>query len=174
MFEKNQAFYEAGMDLRSLGRESEAFVVLNHYLDICEAIDEGSGNLVDHSDLIATDFPSSVPIPAELHLKSEANLHEEIREWVLAISMDQRIDQTLPTDDRNLFESSLADSDQPCVISGYPIVGRQPVIFQRSHRMANRDAWSRMTVAAKMEPQSDVPEVLQFIEKWCGPANFIS
>lgn len=43
----DKGFYEAGMDLRTLGRESEAFVLLNHYLDVCEAIEEGSGDLVD-------------------------------------------------------------------------------------------------------------------------------
>ncbi|EAT43404.1 AAEL005155-PA [Aedes aegypti] len=170
----DKGYYEAGMDLRGLGRESEAFVILNHYLDVCEAIEEGSGNLVDHSDLSCTDFPSSVPIPAELHLKNELNLHEEIREWVLAVSMDQKVDQVLPTDDRNLFESSLGISDQACLVSGYPVMGRQPVVFQRTHRLANRDAWSKLTVAARMAPQTDIPNVIEFIEKWCGPANFLS
>lgn len=66
----DKGFYEAGMDLRQAGREAEAFVMLNHYLDVCEAIEEGSGNLVDHSDLAATDFPSSVPLPEDIHLKT--------------------------------------------------------------------------------------------------------
>ncbi|EAL39797.1 AGAP005330-PA [Anopheles gambiae str. PEST] len=170
----DKGYYEAGMDLRGLGRESEAFVILNHYLDVCEAIEEGSGNLVDHSDLSSTDFPSSVPIPAELHLKNELQLHEEIREWVLAVSMDQKVDQALPTDDRNMYEASLGLSDQPCLVSGYPVMGRQPVVFQRTHRLANRDAWSKLTVAARMAPQTDIPGVIDFIEKWCGPANFLS
>lgn len=89
----DKGFYEAGIDLRNAGREAEAFVMLNHYLDVCEAIEEGSGHLVDHSDLAATDFPSSVPLPEDLHLKNDPNLHEEVREWVLAISMDQQVDQ---------------------------------------------------------------------------------
>lgn len=172
----DKGFYEAGMDLRSMGRESEAFVILNHYLDICEAIDEGTGTLVDHSDLTATDFPSSVPIPEELHLKNELKLHEEVREWVLAISMDQKVDQTLPMDDRNLYESSLGISDQPCVITGYPVMGRQPISFQRSSRLCNRDAWSKIIVSAKISQQSGggVSDVIEFVEKWLGPANFVS
>lgn len=89
----DKGFYEAGMDLRNAGREAEAFVMLNHYLDVCEAIEEGSGNLVDHSDLTSTDFPSSVPLPEEIHLKNDPDLHEEVREWVLAVSMDQQVDQ---------------------------------------------------------------------------------
>lgn len=89
----DKGYYEAGIDLRSQGRESEAFVFLNHYLDICEAIEEGEAQLVDHSDLTQTDFPASFPLPAELYLKDEPRIHDDIREWVLAISMDQKIDQ---------------------------------------------------------------------------------
>lgn len=170
----DKAFFEAGMDLRNAGRDSEAFVLLNHYLDVCEAIDEGTGALIDHSDLAATDFPASVPIPEELHLKNELQLHEEAREWVLAISMDQKVDQTLPVDERNLYESSLGLSDQPCVVSGHPVTGRQPVTFQRSHRSSNRDAWSKLVVSAKMSPQTDVPEAIEFMEKWLGAANYVA
>lgn len=89
----DKGFFEAGMDLRSVGRESEAFIFINHYLDVCEAIEENSGMLVDHSDLTVTDFPSSVPIPESMHLTNDPQLHEEIREWILAVSMDQKIDQ---------------------------------------------------------------------------------
>ncbi|XP_055373567.1 intraflagellar transport protein 172 homolog [Condylostylus longicornis] len=169
----DKGFYEAGMDLRSVGREPEAFVILNHYLDVCEAIEDGSGNLVDHSDLATTDFPSSVPIPENLHLRNETNLHEEAREWILAVSMDQRVDQNLPTDGRNLFESSLGLSDLECIVTGYPVTGRQPILFQKSKKQANRDAWSKLTVAAKMNPTSNIPDVIEFIEKWCGSANFL-
>lgn len=89
----DKAFFEAGMDLRSMNRDSEAFVILNHYLDVCDAIDVGSGHLIDHSDFTCTDFPSSVPIPERMHLHNDLKLHEEIREWILAISMDQKVNQ---------------------------------------------------------------------------------
>lgn len=167
----DKGFYEAGMDLRSIGRESEAFILINHYLDVCEAIEEDSGMLVDHSDLTVTDFPSSVPIPEVMHLANEPNRHEEIREWILAVSMDQKIDQVLPTDNRNMYESSLGLSDQPCIVSGYPVLSRNPVSFTRSKRMANGDVWSKLNVAAKMSPHSGAPEVIEFIEKWNGSAN---
>lgn len=170
----DKAFFEAGMDLRTMGRECEAFVILNHYLDVCEAIDEGSGNLVDHSDFTVTDFPSSVPIPEHMHLVDEPKLHEEIRDWILAVSMDQKVNQVLPTDERNLYESSLGMQDEACVVSGYPISKKQPIGFQRSSRMANRDVWSKIAVQAKMAPHTNVPDVIEFVEKWCGHANFIS
>ncbi|XP_055910125.1 intraflagellar transport protein 172 homolog [Eupeodes corollae] len=168
----DKGFFEAGMDLRAAGRESEAFVILNHYLDVCDAIEEGSGNLVDHSDLSVTDFPSSVPLPEEIHLKTDLHLHEEVREWVLAVSMDQQVDQVLPVDDRGMYESSLGVSDLPCVLSAYPVRGRQPVTFKTSNRQSNRDIWSKFSVALKMAPTGGIPDVLDFTEKWCGPANF--
>lgn len=89
----DKAYYEAGIDLRDEGRVSEAFVFLNHYLDICEAIEEGEVQLVDHSDLGQTDFPTNIPIPEELYLKDSPELHDSVREWVLAVSMDQKVDQ---------------------------------------------------------------------------------
>lgn len=94
----DKGFYEAGMDMRALGRDSEAFVFLNHYLDICDAIEDqdggnSGGQLVDHSDLTCTDFPSNIPLPAELYLKNDLSKHDEAKEWVLTVSMDQKVNQ---------------------------------------------------------------------------------
>ncbi|ALC42884.1 osm-1, partial [Drosophila busckii] len=169
----DKGFYEAGMDLREAGREPEAFVMLNHYLDVCEAIEEGSGALVDHSDLASTDFPSSVPLPEDIHLKNEPNLHEEVREWILAVSMDQQLDQLLPNDDRGLYECSLGPNDKACLLSGYPVRGRQPVSFQCSTNLVNRDVWSKFSVAVKMSPNSQVTDLIGFVEKWQGVANYV-
>lgn len=83
----------SGMDMKKDGRISEAFVFLNHYLDLCEAIEEGEGQLVDHSDLVQTDFPSNIPIPSRMYLADDVKEHDDVREWVLAISMDQKVDQ---------------------------------------------------------------------------------
>lgn len=89
----DKAYYEAGTDLRDEGRVTEAFVLLNHYLDICEAIEDGEVQLVDHSDLGQTDFPTNIPIPEQLYLKDSPELHDSVREWILAVSMDQKVDQ---------------------------------------------------------------------------------
>lgn len=51
------------------------------------------GLLVDHSDLTSTDWPSSIPLPTQLHLAKDVALHDEVREWILAVSMDQKVDQ---------------------------------------------------------------------------------
>lgn len=60
---------------------------------MCEAIEEGEGQLVDHSDLTQTDFPSNIPLPPRLYLADDLTEHDNVKEWILAVSMDQRIDQ---------------------------------------------------------------------------------
>lgn len=79
--------------MKENGKLSEAFVFLNHYLDLCEAIEEGESQLIDHSDLLNTDFPSNIPIPNRLYLSEDPREHDSIRDWVLAVSMDQKIEQ---------------------------------------------------------------------------------
>ena len=52
----------------------------------------------------------------------QSHQHEEVREWVLAVSMDQKIEQTLAKDERNCYEASLISPEGirslPCVITG--------------------------------------------------------
>lgn len=172
----DKGYYEAGMDMRSLGRDTEAFVFLNHYLDVCDAIEEQDGGtqLIDHSDLTSTDFPSNVPLPPDLYLKDDLGKHDEAKEWVLAISMDQKVNQSLPMDDRGLYESCLQVEDSPCVLTGYPVnLNRQPVTFQKSELRANRDAWSKLILASKMAPHTDVTNLLSFFEQWLGSSDYI-
>lgn len=76
---------------QKMERNSEAFVFLNHYLDIVEAIEEGSIDSIDYSDFSATDFPQEIPLPSSPFL--DLQQHEQVKEWVLAVSMDQNIDQ---------------------------------------------------------------------------------
>jgi len=48
---------------------------------------------------------------------------EQIRDWVLMVSMDHRLEQVLPLDERNTYEASLVAANTglrslPCVLSG--------------------------------------------------------
>ena len=64
-----QAFYEAGMACRAMGWENMAFVFLNRFLDLCEAIEERSLDLLDNSDFVHTDIPFEIPLPEEPYLR---------------------------------------------------------------------------------------------------------
>jgi len=46
--------------------------------------------MLDHSDLAdAPDIPTEVPLPEAPHL--DRSEHEAIKEWVLAVSMDNKV-----------------------------------------------------------------------------------
>lgn len=164
----DKAFYEAGEAARKIGWNSIAFVCLNHLMDIFEAIEEGVGD-VDNSDFADTDVPTNILVPSETCL-TEAQ-HEETREWVLSVSMDQTIDQSLPLDERKMFESSLVSHDgrrhEPCVITGYPVI-RNKVEFGSSDKVANKEDWNKLIMAAKVQHVSECEDVLKFIAAWCG------
>ena len=49
--------------------------------------------------------------------------HDEVKDWVLTISMDQKVEQVLPMDERDTYEASLVAANTgitslPCVMSG--------------------------------------------------------
>ena len=64
----DKAFYEAGMACIQVGWESMAFVFLNRYLDLSEAIDEGNLDALDNTDFAGTDIPFEVRLPQEQFL----------------------------------------------------------------------------------------------------------
>lgn len=164
----DKAFYEAGEAAKSLGWNSIAFVCLNHLMDIYEAIEEGATE-VDNTDFQNTDIPLSILIPSETCI-SEAQ-HEETREWVLSVSMDQTVDQSLPLDERKMFESSLITHDgrqyPPCIVTGYPVI-RNKVEFGKANKVANKDDWNKLIMAAKVSHVAECEDVLKFIATWCG------
>ena len=86
----DKAFYEAGMASKDMGWTGMTFVFLNRFLDLCEAIEEGSIDSLDHSDFIDTDVPYEIPLPESLSI--EEKLREEAKEWVLAMSMEQKVE----------------------------------------------------------------------------------
>ena len=83
----DRVFYQAGEALRKSGDEKMAFLVLNSYLDMYEAI-EDQNNLddLDEENLGLLDIPllSELSLPtSNLISKEEKN---EIRDWLLSIS----------------------------------------------------------------------------------------
>jgi intraflagellar transport protein 172 len=118
----DKAFYEAGIAAKTGGKDNMAFVFLNRFLDLCDAIEEGSLDSMDNSDLMDTDIPFEVPLPEQLFIDEDKR--EEIKEWVLAVSVDQQVEQSLSLDERRTYEASLIDAQTkvrslPCVISGF-------------------------------------------------------
>lgn len=84
---------------QNVGWDNLAFVLLNRYLDIADMIEDSGDNadasLLDNADFEQTDVPfDKLCIPAKPSVNSV--LKEQAKEWVLAVSLDQRIEQ-VPT-----------------------------------------------------------------------------
>ena len=99
-----------------------AFVFLNRFLDIYDAIEDGSTDMLDHSDFADTDVPYDIILSEDHSIPEEER--EEAKEWVLAVSMDQRVQQVLNTDERGCYEASLLNvhnnvRSQQCILTGY-------------------------------------------------------
>ena len=128
----DKAFFHAGMACKENGDLSQAFVFLNHYLDLTEAIDDGDASMMDHSDFVDTDLPSPVDydLPKQQHLSEERR--EEVRDWVLALSMDQKVEQALSTRECSSCNSNIYAGSLLCVhckaVSEACIVSAAPVI----------------------------------------------
>jgi len=166
----DKAFYEAGTTCKALGWENMAFVFLNRYLDISEAMEEGSLDMLDHSDFQETDIPFEIPLPEKAFLTTQQ--HEEVKEWVLAVSMDRQIEQILPKDERGTYEASLVATDTgirslPCVVTGYPVL-RNKVEFKDANRAAVKEDWNKLLMATKVSHSPELQDVLKFIGTWCG------
>ncbi|XP_075772378.1 intraflagellar transport protein 172 homolog [Pelodiscus sinensis] len=166
----DKAFYEAGTAARAVGWDNMAFIFLNRFLDLTDAMEEGTLDALDHVDFQDTDIPFEVPLPAHQHV-AEAT-REEIRDWVLTMSMDQRLEQVLPRDERDTYEASLVAAGTgvrslPCLLTGYPVL-RSKVEFKRPGREANKDTWNKFLMAVKTSHSPTCQDVLQFIGQWCG------
>ncbi|KTG47170.1 hypothetical protein cypCar_00003174 [Cyprinus carpio] len=166
----DKAFYEAGLAAKAVDWENMAFIFLNRFLDLADGIDEGTLDALDHTDFQDTDIPFEVPVPSKLHVTVEKR--EEIREWVLTVSMDQRVEQVLPKDERGTYEASLVALSTgirslPCVITGYPVLHNK-IEFKRPGMAANKDDWNKFLMATKTTHSPECQDVLKFITQWCG------
>uniref|UniRef100_A0A7N8X2V0 Intraflagellar transport protein 172 homolog n=1 Tax=Mastacembelus armatus TaxID=205130 RepID=A0A7N8X2V0_9TELE len=173
----DKAFYEAGLACRAVGWENMAFIFLNHFLDLCDVSIKGTLDALDHSDFLDTDIPFEVPVPTKLCVTDAQR--EQIRDWVLMVSMDNRLEQVLPRDERNTYEASLVAANTglrslPCVLTGYPVL-RNKIEFSVG-KQANKEDWNRFLMATKTTHSPECQDVLQFISQWCGglPASGFS
>ncbi|CAH2039717.1 unnamed protein product, partial [Iphiclides podalirius] len=158
------AFLRCGVAVRGegAGGAREAFVLLNHCLDLAEAADDDSAHLLDYTDFECTDWPRS-PLLLESSCVRGESL-EELREWVLSVSMDQAVDQTLPVDGRGMYAASVSADEPCCVITGHPL-GSRLITFPNG-RCANREWWSRVGQAARAGGAAAA--LVHHVAAWCG------
>ncbi|WKY15558.1 hypothetical protein Q1695_000775 [Nippostrongylus brasiliensis] len=168
----DRVFYQAGIAAKDYGGNyaSLAFLLLNHYLDLVDAIDEGDASLVDYSPFAGTDIPSEVPLPESPWVESA--IHEEVKEWVLATSVDDEASRELPLDSRGLFEATIEANGQKwpeCVITGYPITKNRVELGDLS---ADKDDLNRFLIAIRTTSTDQLINVQEFLSRWADqPIN---
>ncbi|KAA0161786.1 hypothetical protein FNF31_03572 [Cafeteria roenbergensis] len=135
----DRAFLEAGEACRDAGRLNVAYVMLNRFLDLFEAIEEGDANDIDNTDFEGTDIPSPLdfPLPAAHWLSEDET--EEARKWVLSASVDKTVAQTLSHGDLPTAEQA---SQSRCAITGLPVSAADRVACTSCSSVAIRRAWN--------------------------------
>mmetsp|Transcript_15284 Transcript_15284/g.25210 ORF Transcript_15284/g.25210 Transcript_15284/m.25210 type:complete len:1767 (+) Transcript_15284:218-5518(+) len=157
----DKAFFEAGTSCRELGQLNMAFVFLNRYLDLSEAMEDADGGgRIENADFEKTDIPYDFPLPEKQYLSEEKR--EEVRDWVLQLSMDQRVEQVLSTRPcdkcgSDLYEASLSCWNckfeyTPCIVTGYPIPRNSRADCKHCGKDSNRDDWNRYLLKFKNCP----------------------
>ena len=165
----DRAFYEAGIACRDTNDLSMAFVFLNHYLDLSEAIEEGDATMIDNSDFVGTDIPApfDYALPKQQYLDEDTR--EEVRDWVLQISMNQQVDQSLTTRKCTKCNSdiyvacltcpSCKNQSDACIITGYPIVTQSSKVnCTNCNNAANKRAWNAIVADTGKCPWCDASQ----------------
>ena len=131
-------------------------VCVEPFQDISEAIEDGNMDMLDNSDFVETDIPPpyKMGLPTKQFLSEEDR--EDIRDWVLTLSLGTETDQTLPTRPcdncgTDIYEASLSchncHTQYPsCIVSGYPIPASQVVSCTACGSRARKAAWNTLLV----------------------------
>merc|ERR1719498_169053 len=171
-FPVDRAFYEAGIDCKKAGLANMSFFFLTRFLDIADAIEDPENAAIDNTDFMDTDIPSpyDLDLPETAHVTGQQV--EEIRDWVLGWSMDQSVQQKMDTRQcdkcrADIYTATLtcpkcSYKNEPCVISGYPVVKRSRVECSNCRCAANRDDWNVWVQLFKQCPWCSAPQNAQY------------
>jgi intraflagellar transport protein 172 len=157
----DRVFFDAGLACRAAGWKSMALVLLNRFIDLCDAIEEGAR---DASGLDDGDFVGAgLPAPSDMRLPRTCTVperaREEAKEWVLTVSMDRKVEQSLARRPclacgAQIFEGALAcpachaqfPSD---VVTGYPVASSQLISCGSCGSRAAKAAWNAFASKTK-------------------------
>lgn len=176
-------FCEAGELCRQANRTSLAFIFLNHFLDLVDAIDEQDANLVDYGNLEHTDIPSEVPLPRTVFLfqgdpaAGEKRI-EQIKSWILEKSMDNNeISAINGGANQSVYEASLLREDggraQPCLVTAYPVLESERFELKPGKYAANSSDWNQLIMIIKVRTLNLFPFLFNYFLLDIHSLNFI-
>ena len=149
----DRAFYEAGVACKEMNWLSMGFVFFNHYLDLSEAIEEGDASMIDNSDFVGTDIPApfDYALPKVQYLGEDKR--EEVRDWVLQVSMNNSVEQVLDTRhcvkcSESVYSASLTcpscrTQSDPDILTGFPITDKL-VTCQSCSSKSSKVSWNAL------------------------------
>ena len=151
----DKAFYIAGSACRAADHKNLAFVLLNHYVDLADAIEESNPSLIDNSDLAsASRIPLSSKLPESQYIE-DVSTREDEKTWVLSLCTDKSIDQELPPANRvagTIYEGLFNSHYRDCIVTGYPVAGKD--VLEVNGVVANRRDWNTFVQSQKICPWS--------------------
>jgi len=155
----DKAFYQAGVACREQGNINLAFLLLNRYVDLTEAIDTNDSSFMDNADFQDADaIPLNSPLPHSHYLEDE-DMREDVRTWVLSVVTDSNIEQKIPNREktRNTLYDGLFVSDRPtCIVSGYPVYSTD--MLEINNSVANRKEWNALVSKTRHCPWTGQPQ----------------
>jgi len=153
----DKAFYEAGIACREEGWLNMAFIFLNRYLDLNDAISDsesGGAALADTTDFEGTDIPMDITSLPETNMVSTQEA-EGLRDFLLQLSVDQKLDKRLSTRrcdcGREIYVGNLVcpfceASWSPCVVTGFPVLRASAGACTNCNQATNRPDWNSYIV----------------------------
>eukprot|EP01063_Lacrimia_lanifica_P008046 TRINITY_DN1519_c0_g1_i1.p1 TRINITY_DN1519_c0_g1~~TRINITY_DN1519_c0_g1_i1.p1 ORF type:complete len:1768 (+),score=790.58 TRINITY_DN1519_c0_g1_i1:95-5398(+) len=147
----DKAFYDAGMAAKEAGWTNTGFVLLSRFLDISEQQEEDDPNInqLENADFVESDVPFDFEIPKEPWVAAEPA--EQARQWVLSMSVDTKLAQTLATVKCQKcqapnWEGSTRchqcwDELPECVVTGFPAARR--ISCKNCSMPALKEDWNR-------------------------------
>eukprot|EP00698_Gefionella_okellyi_P025059 TRINITY_DN9055_c0_g1_i1.p1 TRINITY_DN9055_c0_g1~~TRINITY_DN9055_c0_g1_i1.p1 ORF type:complete len:1722 (-),score=456.28 TRINITY_DN9055_c0_g1_i1:33-5198(-) len=157
------AFYQAGLACKQVNQLSLAFVFWNRFLDVSDAMEDDGSTYLDNADFENTDIPYDFAMPTESSVRDSDR--EDVRNWVLAVTVDQSFEQTLPERTCERCSADIYDAAcscykcktkyDACVVTGYPVLKANRVQCRHCNKPANRADWNKYIVKMKTCP-------------WCG------
>lgn len=134
-------------------KENDAFVFLNAFLDVIEAMEDGSTAALDLSDLAEQGLFTGFELPPRDTAYVGQAAVERVKGWVLEAAMQQDIGQTLTTRScancgAELFAGQLTcgqcwTSVDACIVSGWPIPAGEKVNVKGAVKVfANREHYN--------------------------------
>uniref|UniRef100_A0A0G4FWR3 Uncharacterized protein n=1 Tax=Chromera velia CCMP2878 TaxID=1169474 RepID=A0A0G4FWR3_9ALVE len=152
-FPVDRAFFDAGMVCKREGWMDMAFLFLNRFLDIADAIEDPDTAQIDNADFKDTDIPS----PFEVELPESNAIDKETREqtknlvlnWGVDSSVSDAKERTSRCDNcgEEVYEAACTcpvckhESD-PCIVTGFPVKKQTRMECRSCGSAANSPDWN--------------------------------